>query len=352
MPLFQLTILQLNYLNDEGTFFKNKMIMKYIFGILLFFFSVANVFAQKETFDLVTYTVPKGWKKEVTDVAIAYSLTNNKDKSWCQIGIYKSMASKGSIDQDFNSEWQILVTNQYKTKTPSHINEAREADGWKIKAGWGSFTFNNQKAYIMLTTFSGYNKSLSIVATFNNEKYIPDVQNLITSLDLKKPGNNTEVVINNKPVTNLLVIGSWGKSNSVSQLYNRYGTYSYNKQQYFFYANGSYTFLGKNYSEDYAETLLIKESGTFTINGDMLTVIPKTNVIEAWSKKGGGDNWGQLISSQKKALEKVTYQVSIKDNHLLLSTSKETTRDGRFSNGNFYSYGPPGTFTVIKLPGQ
>ena len=314
------------------------------------FLSPVELLAQKETLDFVTYTVPKGWKKEVTDVAVAYSLTNNKDRSWCQIGIYKSLASKGSIDQDFNSEWQILVTNPYKTKTPSQINESREADGWKIKAGGGTFTFNNKNAIIMLTTFSGYNKCFSIVATCNNEKYIPDVQNLITSLELKKPGNNTEVVTNNKPVNNSLVIGSWGKSNSVSQLYNRYGTYSYNKQQYFFNANGSYTFLGKNYSEDYAETLLIKESGTFTINGDMLTVVPKTSVIESWSKKNGADNWGQLKSSQKRALEKATYQVKMEGKNLILSISKETTRDGRFSNGNYYSYGPPETFTAIKLP--
>ena len=75
-------------------------------------------------------------------------------------------------------------------------------------------------------------------------------------------------------------------------------------------------------------------------------------MIEAWSKKNGGDNWNQLKTSQKRILEKTTYQFSIVERNLVLQTAKETVRDGRFSSGTQYSYGPPGTFTAIKLPGE
>ena len=320
--------------------------------ILLCVFSVTVMlaFAQKETYDLVTYTPPVNWKKEVTDFAVDYSRANNNDTSWCRITVYKSLASKGSIDLDFNSEWQILVATPHKTTSPSQINETQAAGGWKIKAGAGSFIFKNKKALAMMTVFSGYKTCFSILAICNNEKYIQDIQDFIASVELKQPESSNDVVVNNNQLKNSYVIGSWGKSNSVSQLYNRYGTYSYNKQQYTFNTNGTYIFLGKNYSEDYTETILIKESGTYSVNGDQLNVAPKTSVIESWSKQNGADNWGQLKSSQKRALEKATYQFKMEGKNLILSISKETTRDGRFSNGNYYSYGPPETFTAIKLP--
>lgn len=329
--------------------------MKKIILVLTFSAFAAITFAQKQTFDLATYTPPKGWKKEVVDVAVGYSTINKKDASWCQIAIYKSLPSKGSIELDFDSEWQMLVINRYKAKAPTLVNETQEADGWKIKAGGGSFMFNKKNAIAMLTTFSGYNTCFSILATCNNEKYIADIQNFIASLELNNPVKDEEVVTNN-PENNSLVIGSWGKSNSVSQLYNNSRPYSYIqptkyiKHQYFFNENGSYTFLGKNYSDDYVETILIKETGVYSMKGNVLTITPKTSVIESWSKKNGADNYNQLKSSQKRALENATYQAQMDGKNLILSTSKETTRDGRFSNGNYYSYGPPETFTAIKLP--
>jgi hypothetical protein len=151
---------------------------------------------------------------------------------------------------------------------------------------------------------------------------------------------------NNSPI-----VGSWGKSNAVSQINNRFGSYSYNKQQYTFNADGSYYFNEKIYSEQYTETLLTKESGTYEIRGNTLIITPGSSVIEAWSKKGG-DNWNQLKSRQSRNLENATYQFSIIDNYLQLQIANPTERDGHFSSGNMYSYGPPGTFTPIKLPGE
>lgn len=169
------------------------------------------------------------------------------------------------------------------------------------------------------------------------------------------PVNQATKSQNSQPISqatnNLSIVGSWGKSNNVSQVNNRFGTYSYIKYQYTFNSNGTYNFAGKNYSEQYDETLLTKESGTYMIDANKLTIIPQSSVIEAWSKKGGADNWNLLKSSQNRTLEKTTYQISVVERNLVLQTAKETERDGRFSNGNSYSYGPPETFTAIQLPG-
>jgi len=312
---------------------------------LLISFSITS-FAQKQTFDLVTFTPPKGWTKEEKQNVIVYTKVDKKNKIWCQIGVYKSTASKGNIEDDLQSEWNEMAVKQFNITDPMQATETQEADGWKIKTGSGKFTSSNQPAAVLLTTFSGYNRCTSIIAITNSQAYLETIENFVGSIDIKKP----DISKPQQTIVNVPIIGSWGKSNSVSQLYNRYGTYSYNKQQYTFNTNGTYTFLGKNYSEDYAETILIKETGAYSINGDVLTITPKTSVIESWSKKNGADNYNQLKSSQKRALENVSYQVQMDGENLILSTSKETTRDGRFSNGNYYSYGPPETFTAIKLP--
>jgi len=338
--------------------------MKKICCFFLFYVSVATAIAQKETFDIVTYTPPKGWQKEVNGSAIVYTFIDKKDKSWCRVAIYKSTASKGNIENDFDSEWDILVAKQYQTTEPPSGTDTSEAEGWKIKSGAGKFIFNAKESLVLLTNFSGFGVCISIVAITPGQRYLKDIEGLIGSLELKKPettnaslemqgvNNENAGVPNNNQRNNSFIIGSWGKSNGVSQLYNRFGSYSYNKQQYTFDANGSYIFLSKNYGDDYAETILIKETGSYTINGDLLTIVPKTSVIESWSKKKGSDNWGQLKSNQKRPLEIATYQVKTEGKNLILSTSKETTRDGRFNNGSYYSYGTPETFTAIKLPGQ
>lgn len=334
--------------------------MKKLLLCCILAFSTVVLFAQRETFDLTTYTAPSqksGWTKDVTENLISYTLVDNKKKTWCRIGIYKSTASKGSIEKDFESEWQELVTLPYKTTEAAQTNQVQESGDWKTKTGAGKYIFNATDAMAMLTSMTGYNRCVSIIAITNTQDYIEQIQSFLESVKLLKPENLADKSTENSKQSdqnnnNAGIVGSWGKSNTVGQLYNRFGSYSYNKQQYIFNANGTYRFTGKNYSEQYDETLLIKENGTYTINRNSLTIIPQNSVIEAWTKKNGADNWNKLKTSQKRTLEKTTYQFSIVERSLVLQTSRETVRDGRFSNGNFYSYGPPGTFTAIKLPGE
>ncbi len=332
--------------------------MKYPTIILIFLVAAISksndAIAQSETFDLIVYSPPKDsadkiWKKEIAKDKISYTLTNKKNNSWCQIFILKSTTSKGSIDQDFESEWQELIVKSYKPTTDPKVTSVEESKGWKMKAGSTEFKFNKTNAVAILTTASGYDRCISIVIITNSQEYATEIENLLSSVDLSKP--ETSVIQKNNNDNSSVIIGAWGKSNTVSQVNNRFGSYSYNKQQYLFNTDGNYDFAAKTYDEKSSETFLIKERGSYVINGNIITLTPKTSVIQAWSKKNGADNWNQLKSSQKRSLETVSYQFSIADKNLLLQTGKQTQRDGNFNNGNTYTYGPPGTFTPIELPG-
>jgi hypothetical protein len=322
--------------------------MKNIFFSVLFSLLFVASFAQTETFDLTSYTAPKGWKKAIEQNITSYTSSDSKTNTWCRINIIRSTGSKGDITQDFESEWQEMIIKNYKPADAPQVNEVKEANGWKIKAGGAKFVFNNKHATVLLTTATGYNRCASIIVVTNTEDYLKDVEAFLASVTLKKP----EINPLQTTVGNASVIGSWGKSNTINQLNNRFGNYNYNKQQYSFKANGSYSFTAKTYDEQQSETLLIKGKGNYVIVGNTITITPKNSVIEAWSKKNGSDNWNQLKSTQKRTLEIVSYQFTITNNNLQLQTTKQTERDGKFNHGNTYTYGPPGTFTPIKLPGE
>jgi hypothetical protein len=170
--------------------------MKTIFLFFIFSITAAKSFAQKEIFELVKYMAPKGWKKELRQDLVMYTIVAKKDKAWCQLGIYKSTDSRGSLEKDFAADWKELVCNTYKIADTAMAADTAEADGWKIKTGSGNFTFNNKPAAAMLTTFSGYGKSISIVAVAGNQRYLQDIENLIASIELTKPASGNLVESN------------------------------------------------------------------------------------------------------------------------------------------------------------
>ena len=336
---------------------KNKKMKRIISFCFLFAFA-ATAFAQKETFDLVTYSPPTGWNKEVTETITSYTNSNKKNNSWCRIFIVKSTTSKGSIEQDFESEWQDLIVKNYNPTGTPQLEDVQELDGWKIKAGTGKFTFNNNDAVVMLSTASGFDQRVSIVVTTNSADYLKTVETFISSIELKKPdAQNPQKKISNN---NVPVAGTWGFGNNAMMANNRYGPWNYSKQQYTFNSDGTYNFIRKTYRENDAETLLTIETGIYTISGATLAIIPKKNVIEAWSKKNGGDNYNKLVSSQSQTIEKsnysfyIYYDETLKITALMLQTSTETKRDGKYNaeveSKKMWRYLQAPGYIVIKLP--
>lgn len=181
--------------------------MKKNYLILLLLCSISNYsFSQKESFDIIQFTAPAGWTKEIKNNVISYSIKNNN--AWCQIGIYKSTESKGTITQDFESEWQNLIVAAYHPAAVPQITDIPEKDGWKIKSGGAAFTFKQNDAVTMLTTISGFGKTVSIVAATNNTEYLTNIQQLINSIALSKPNTQTIAV----PVPAAVLVNSTAKN--------------------------------------------------------------------------------------------------------------------------------------------
>ena len=238
----------------------------------------------------------------------------------------------------------------------------QEADGWKIKAGGAKFTFNNSDAMAMLTTMSGFNRCVSIVATTNRRRiFKEDIETFLSSVDLQKPGNcfNSKQQLTIMIIIPVLGIRLANASDQSSRRVNN-GVMNYISRQYTFNANGTYIFVSKAFDPLMNNILLGKENGTYQISGNNITINPKKSVLEAWSKKEGRDEWGKLLNTQNLTLEKITYQFTkhyfsgIKEWSLVLQADKVTQRDGPFNGGTAFSnawiYGTPCNKCLIKLP--
>lgn len=160
--------------------------MKNIF-LLLFCVLAFKATAQKTAFDIATYSVPAGWTPELKDFAASYVKTNNITKSWCRVSIYKSIQSSGNSLTDFNNEWNaLIVKSNWGPATPPQP-ETETEDGWTSHSAASTFTFEGKQAYSLLSTITGYGVELSVVVLMNSTEYMKDIEQLLLSLDLKKP---------------------------------------------------------------------------------------------------------------------------------------------------------------------
>ena len=76
--------------------------MKKIISLCVLCAILGNVFAQKETFDLVTFTPPKVWKKQLAESAIQFSQEDAAKGTYCLITLYKAVPGTANSKELFH----------------------------------------------------------------------------------------------------------------------------------------------------------------------------------------------------------------------------------------------------------
>ena len=186
--------------------------MQKIFSLLLIIFLSGHAYSQSETFDIVTYTPPKSWKKEVKDGVINYTNVDTNSGRFCVITIYASTTSSGDVKKDFSKSWKELVVDPYKGETNPKTESQTTAEGWKVMSAVAPIKVNGADLYMMLSVVTGFGKTLNIRTSLNDQVYAADIDALFASMQLNK----------SKPVgnTNSLQAGSSGaKQKFGSMLY-------------------------------------------------------------------------------------------------------------------------------------
>jgi len=337
--------------------------MKSLASIILLGLATLSFAQQKESFDIATYTVPADWKKtNNTNNVISYAITNNLKGTYCQIGIYASTTSKGSLQADFESEWETLVVKTYKPSTKPELVPSTSENGWQAQGGTAPFEFNGGQSIAMLVTMSGYNRCVSIVILTNTVDYQSEIEKFLDSVDLIKIETTSKPT--NSTTENTPIVGIWTMTSSDQSSYRvNNGVMNYIVRQYTLNENDTYSFITKTFDPLMDKILLRKENGIYQINANNIIITPQKSVLEAWSKKDGADEWGNLLNTQNIPLEIVTYQFTkhyfsgIDQWSLVLQSDKATQRDGSFSSNssfsNAYYYSPISpNHPVIEYPGS
>jgi hypothetical protein len=313
---------------------------------------VGTITAQQQTFDITTYTIPPGtgWKKQATENAIQFSKEDAAKGTYCMITLYKSVPGTANAKENFDLAWASLVKEMVTVSAAPEMQSPATENGWEAQSGYAPFETDGNKGVAVLVTSSSASKMVNIIILTNTDAYEKEMTGFLESLSFKK-----QAVAPKEPTasasSNTNILGTWGATASDNSDYRvKNGVMNYISRQYTFNANSSYSFVSKAFDPLMTNILLGRESGTYKISGNTITITPQKSVLQAWTKKNGGDECGKLINTQTVPVEKATYQFTkhlftgIQVWNLVLQPAKETKRDGYFSSNttfsNAYYYAP------------
>jgi hypothetical protein len=317
-----------------------------LFIICVNFFGSA-VLSQTAKFDIVTYTAPKGWSVEKDADSIRF--TKELDGKYCVISLTRSADGIDDSRKNFDLLWKAMAEDTLNAVAKPEIGTPGDKDGWRAEVGIGAFEKEGLKGAAMLSTFTGGGKVVAILVLTNSDEYLPAIETFVDNLKLP-PISAQKAAPSAAPATEITgdaakLIGRWQRSGSVHPTYAdpvSWGTAGYTKSRYEFKADGTYLFTERSFRMSMSKIIIVKESGRYSVSGSELTVIPAKSVIQSYSKAGGVDALGTLLSSENRGLEKSTYKFTfhyfsgIQEWNLVLQAGSPTRRDGAFSNNTTF----------------
>jgi hypothetical protein len=310
--------------------------MKRIIGFLLLTAFMQQVIGQTGKFDIATYTTLKGWKKDSMQGVISFTITNPSTGGYCVIGLYAAKASIGTPEKDFAGEWNDLAVIPFAAEKNPKSEIQTTTSGWKALAATAPITYNGSAAYILLTTFSGFGKMTSVIATLNDKAYIASIDSFLENLRLDKNATIASVPTNqnNQPkvVNTGSIVGTWSdQSHVLSSYVNSSGGYIGDASissvtQYEFKADKTfiYSFLG------ISSRMIVRTEarGTYSMNG-------KNLILKTTFYKSGYAN--DMKEDKSKEISE-TWQFYIGPNKWEAGPFLNLHKDGNYYVNNDYQY--------------
>jgi hypothetical protein len=175
--------------------------MKSFFSFLSLLFAI-HAFAQTETFDIVSFTPPPGWKADRTAERVSYS--KNEGLAFSVFGIYKSRAINAATESEFITEWNELV-NQPMAVNITPLVKVWPNKGYTVFTGSSIVTTAKNGTYtVMLTSYAAAGKIISAMVYCSGEKdYKSEREAFLATINLLKKDettNNTAAVAGNTEI--------------------------------------------------------------------------------------------------------------------------------------------------------
>lgn len=162
-------------------------ILVVLFATLMFcLFAPQTILGQTEKLGIVQYTPVSGWTKTPKDNIVVFSQMNQSTGTFCIISLYGATPGTGDPQGDFTREWSNLVVKTFKL-ADKPTTETTNSEGWAIVAGGATVDGDLGKAAAFLTVISGFGQTVSVLAVFNNQEYVGQVDAFVKGIELDKP---------------------------------------------------------------------------------------------------------------------------------------------------------------------
>ena len=155
-------------------------------------------FAQQQTFDITTFTSPKGWEKQNSESAVQFSKEDVSTGGYCMITVFKAVPGTTNSKENFDLAWTSVVKEMVAVSTQAEMQSPATENGWEVQSGYAPFESDGNKGIAVLVTSSGFEKMVNIIILTNTDTYEKDVTAFLESVNLKKLPNEQV----NKPTTN------------------------------------------------------------------------------------------------------------------------------------------------------
>jgi hypothetical protein len=185
--------------------------MKKIIFVLTTLCAIAGCSNAQQTFNVFTYTEPKGFTKEISTGNVSYTLMDNKKGTYCMINLLGAVNSSGDIQTEFNTEWNKNVAAKNKMIDVLQMDVPKKVNGWDAITGGQNFTLGKKPTMALLTTFVGFGKKANVLIYMNDDSYLKYATEFLQKISLNKPqvvvkqqNNNTTTtpIVNNNTIDN------------------------------------------------------------------------------------------------------------------------------------------------------
>jgi uncharacterized protein (DUF1330 family) len=143
-------------------------------------------FCQTEKLGTVRYSPPKNWTKTAKENVVAFSLLDKTSGKFCIITLYGATKGTGTPQGDFAREWNELVMKPLGARANPKTETAMD-DGWTAIAGGGAVDIEGGKGIALLSVFSGFGQTVSVLGVFNDEAYLPQFSAFVSGIQREKP---------------------------------------------------------------------------------------------------------------------------------------------------------------------
>jgi hypothetical protein len=115
-----------------------------------------------ETLDKIRFDAPGEFTAERGADHIGFTQTDQQEKTYCQIAVYSSRPASGTMEQEFFTDWQQILSGAHFDNTPSMKN-GTTSSGIPYMTGEQDVEANGFKYYSRLYTFQADKSVFSIL---------------------------------------------------------------------------------------------------------------------------------------------------------------------------------------------